>query len=147
MKHIAPVLLRSFHSSWLSPPGWGGCRKSFASIGLRKQSSLNSCNQRRYGQIRANKWVMVSSLGLNEIGPAGRPAYRGFVLCFYYIRLGKTNCRFCRIYFCGYKYLFLNGLLGFGELVLRFSVLTVFWSFGFSSSVVGARQKQISCRV
>jgi hypothetical protein len=53
-----------------------------------------------YGQILASKRVRVSYLGLNEIGPAGRRAYHGFVLFFYYIGLGKTNYRFCGIYFC-----------------------------------------------
>ena len=44
----------------------------------KEEYALNSPNQRGYGQIRASKRVRVSSLGLNEIGPAGRRAYRDF---------------------------------------------------------------------
>jgi hypothetical protein len=67
-------------------------------------------------------------VGLNEIGPAGSRAYREFVLFFYYTGLGKTNSRFCGIYFYWSKWLFFNGLWFFGELVLRFWLLTRFRS-------------------
>src|ERR1700736_4798296 len=91
------------------------------------------------GQILANKRVRRQSpVGLNEIGPAGRRAYRGFVLFFYYIGLSKTNYRFWGIYFLVSKWLFLNCLLGFVGLVLRFWVLTRFRSlFGSCQAPIG----------
>ena len=46
-----------------------------------------------------------------------------FLLYFYYIGLGKTNYRFCWIYFYWSKLMFLNGLFGFWQ--ARFEVLGI----------------------